>query len=325
MTPTEPDIPDALPLTPSRREGVSKDSLAGRTNGPVTPQEILRQVRRIEIKTRRLVDQVVAGEYHSTFKGQGLEFDQVREYTPGDDVRTIDWNVTARTGHPYIKTFVETRELTVLLLVDCSASTRSGPLARTVAERQAELGALLAFSAIRNNDKVGALFFSDRVEAFVSPRKGSHHALRLIRDLLFFRPAGSGTAIGPALDYLNRVQHRRAVVFLLSDFLTVGFDASLRLTARRHELIPIRLADPLVEALPAVGLACLRDGEDGVEQWVDTGDPRVQRAYRAARLRHASRLERLFRSARCLPLEIPLDGDLVQPLRSYFHRRGTRR
>ena len=308
-----------------RGPGARGQGSGGGGESPVTPQEILRQVRRIEIKTRRLVDQVVAGEYHSTFKGQGLEFDQVREYTPGDDVRTIDWNVTARTGHPYIKTFVETRELTVLLLVDGSASTRSGPLARTVAERQAELGALLAFSAIRNNDKVGALFFTDRVEAYVSPRKGSHHALRLIRDLLFFRPAGRGTAIGPALNYLNRVQRRRAVVFLLSDFLTSGFDAALRLTARRHELIPIRLADPLVAALPAAGLACLRDGEDDVEQWVDTGDPRVQRAYHAARLRHAGQLERLFRTARCLPLEIPLEGDLVRPLRGYFHRRGTRR
>jgi uncharacterized protein (DUF58 family) len=305
------------------RSPASTDAASG--DGRLTPQQILRQVRRIEIKTRRLVDQVVAGEYHSTFKGQGLEFDQVREYIPGDDVRTIDWNVTARTGHPYIKTFVETRELTVLLLVDCSASTRTGPLARTVAERQAELGAMLAFSAIRNNDKVGALFFTDRVDAFVSPRKGSHHALRLIRDLLFFRPPGRGTAIGPALDYLNRVQRRRAVVFLLSDFLTGGCDASLRLTARRHELIPIRLVDPLVEGLPAAGLVCLRDGEDGAEQWVDTGDPAVQRAYRAARLRHTDRMNRLFRTARCLPLEIPLDGDLVQPLRSYFHRRGARR
>jgi len=290
-----------------------------------SPQEVLKRVRRIEIRARRLVDQVVAGEYHSTFRGQGLEFDQVREYCPGDDVRAIDWNVTARTGHPYIKTFAETRELTVILAVDCSASTRVGAAPETVAERLAEVGALLAFSAIRNNDKAGLLLFTDRIESFVPPRKGSHHCLRLIRDLLFPETAGRGSDLGGALGYLSRVVRRRAVVFLLSDFFATGFGPDLRVAGRRHEVVPVRLTDPVSEQLPEAGLACLTDPERGGPVWVDTTSPAVRDAYADARARHRTEIDRLFRGARLLPLDLPLEGDLVAPLRAYFHQRGMRR
>jgi len=286
---------------------------------------VLKRVRRIEIRARRLVDQVVAGEYHSTFRGQGLEFDQVREYCPGDDVRAIDWNVTARTGHPYIKTFAETRELTVILAVDCSASTGVGAAPETVAERLAEVGALLAFSAIRNNDKAGLLLFTDRIESFVPPRKGSHHCLRLIRDLLFPEVAGRGSDLGGALGYLSRVVRRRAVVFLLSDFFATGFGPDLRVAGRRHEVVPVRLNDPVSEQLPEAGLACLTDPERGGPVWVDTTSPAVRDAYADARARHRAEIDRLFRGARLLPLDLPLTGDLVAPLRAYFHQRGMRR
>ncbi|HBB40768.1 MAG: DUF58 domain-containing protein [Nitrospirae bacterium CG18_big_fil_WC_8_21_14_2_50_70_55] len=298
---------------------------AGTTTTAQTPQEVLRRVRRIEIRARRLVDQVVAGEYHSTFRGQGLEFDQVREYCPGDDVRAIDWNVTARTGHPFIKTFAETRELTVILAVDGSASTRVGPAAVTVAERLAEVGALLAFSAIRNNDKAGLLLFTDRIESFVPPRKGSHHCLRLIRDLLYPAVTGVRTDLGGALAYLSRVVRRRAVVFLLSDFFATGFGPDLRVAARRHEVVPVRLTDPLGEELPAAGLTCLTDPEGGAPVWVDTASAAVRAAYRSARGRHRAEVDRLFRGARLLPLDLDLTGDCVAPLRSYFHQRGMRR
>ncbi len=312
--PSPPSPPAAQPPIVAREAGHGR-----------SPQEVLKRVRKIEIRARRLVDQVVAGEYHATFRGQGLEFDQVREYCPGDDVRTIDWNVTARTGHPYIKTFVETRELTVILAVDCSASTRVGAAEETVAERLAEVGALLAFSAIRNNDKAGLLLFTDRVESFVPPRKGSHHCLRLIRDLLYPEVAGRGSDLGAALGYLSRVVRRRAVVFLLSDFLATGFGPDLRVASRRHEVVPVRLTDPLAEGLPAVGLTCLTDPEGGRPVWVDTASPAVRTAYAEARARHRAEVDRLFRGARLLPLDLPLAGDLVAPLRAYFHQRGMRR
>src|SRR5881394_1265118 len=207
------------------------------------PREILKKIRQIEIRTNRLVSETLAGQYHSVFKGQGMNFDEVREYQPGDDVRSIDWNVTARMGHPFIKRFVEERELTVMLLLDCSASNAFG----TQQQQKRELAAELAFSAITNNDRVGLVAFTDRVERFVPPRKGTRHVLRLIRDVLFFQPAHRGTSVREGLDYLNRVLHRRAIVFLLSDFRDQGFERAFKRTGRRHDLITVRITDPREE------------------------------------------------------------------------------
>src|SRR5436309_10070862 len=200
------------------------------------PREVLRQIRRLQLKARRAVEDLLGGEYHSVFKGSGIAFEEVREYQPGDDIRTIDWNVTARMGHPFIKRFVEERELTVVLLVDCSASHLFGTRLQQKREVAAELAAVLAFSAISNNDKVGLVAFTDRVERFVPPRKGTRHVLRLIRDVLFHQPRRTGTSLREGLDFLNRIQRRRAIVFLFSDFLDEGYELSFKRTARRHDL-----------------------------------------------------------------------------------------
>src|SRR3954454_11911283 len=197
------------------------------------PREGLRQIRRLQLKARRAVEDILGGEYHSVFKGTGIAFEEVREYQPGDDIRAIDWNVTARIGHPFIKRFIEERELTVMLVVDCSGSNQFGTRLQQKREVAAELAAVLAFSAISNNDKVGLIAFTDRVERFVPPRKGTRHVLRLIRDVLFFQPTGRGTSIREGLDYVNRVLHRRAIIFLLSDFLDRGFEGALKRTGRR--------------------------------------------------------------------------------------------
>src|ERR1700694_4214611 len=234
------------------------------------PRDVLRQIRRVQIRARRAVEDLLGGEYHSVFKGMGMVFEEVREYQPGDDVRMIDWNVTARFGTPFIKRFVEERELTVVLLVDCSASQRSGTHYQQKREVAAELAAVLAFSAIANNDKVGLVCCTDRVERFVPPRKGTRHVLRLIRDVLFFQPQRRGTSLREAIDYLNRVLHRRAIIFLLSDFLDRDFEGALKRTGRRHDLIAVRISDPREEELPAVGLLELEDAETGERLLLDT-------------------------------------------------------
>src|ERR1051325_10349719 len=227
------------------------------------PREIIRQIRRLQLRARRAVEDVLGGEYRSIFKGTGIAFEEVREYQPGDDIRTIDWNVTARMGHPFIKRFVEERELTVLLALDCSGSQHFGTRLQQKREVAAELAAVVAFSAISNSDKVGLIQFTDRVEKFVPPRKGTRHVLRLIRDVLFFQPQGRGTSLRNALDYLNRVLHRRAIIFLLSDFIEQGFERALKRTARRHDLIAIRITDIRERELPNVGLIDLEDAETG--------------------------------------------------------------
>src|SRR5438067_12901007 len=211
------------------------------------PREILRQVRRLQLKARRAVEDLLGGEYHSVFKGAGIAFDEVRAYQPGDDVRAIDWNVTARMGHPFIKRFIEERELTVLLLVDVSGSNQFGSRGRLKREVAAELAAVLAFSAVSNNDRVGLVQFTDRVERFVPPGKGTRHVLRIIRDVLFFQPAHRRTSLQEGLNFLNRVLHRRTIVFLLSDFLDQGYEKALKRTGRRHDLIAVRLTDPREE------------------------------------------------------------------------------
>src|SRR5262245_26108117 len=246
------------------------------------PHEVLRQIRRLQLRARRAVEDLLGGEYHSVFKGMGIAFEEVREYLPGDDIRTIDWNVTARMGHPFIKRFVEERELTVLLLVDCSGSQQFGTQLQQKREVAAELAALLAFSAVSNTARFCLPAFTARVARFVPPRKGTRHVLRLIRDVLFFQPEHRGTSLREALDYLNRVQHRRAIVFLLSDFLDTGYERLLKRTGRRHDLVAVRITDPREEDLPPVGLLSVEDAETGRAVLADTSRRAARAAYAEA-------------------------------------------
>jgi uncharacterized protein (DUF58 family) len=285
-------------------------------------REILRKVRRIEIRTRKLVNESLAGGYHSVFKGRGMEFSEVREYQFGDDIRTIDWNVTSRMGHPYVKKHVEERELTVVLVADVSGSNAFGTAGRLKGEMMAEIGALLAFSASRNNDRVGLILFTDRVEKFVPPRKGRRHALRVVREMLYGTPAGRGTDLAAALDYLGRVVRRRAVVFVISDFLAEGYERSLRIANRRHDLVALAVDDPRELDLPAVGLLALEDAETGRLQVVDTGSARLRRRFReAAALRLRERAER-FRRLSIDSVELRTDQPYDVPLVRFFERRA---
>src|SRR5215470_13341141 len=253
-------------------------------------REQLNTVRKIQIRTSHLVTDIFAGQYQSVFKGRGMEFAEVRLYQPGDEIRTIDWNVTARTGVPHVKRYAEERELTVMLLVDAIASTVFGSIRQTKSTLAAELGALLAFSAITNNDKVGLVIFTDRIERTLPPRKGTHHVLRVIREILSLRPAGRGTDIPAALEHLGRVTKRRCVVFLISDFLTPGWRRTLRVAARRHDVVAVVLEDPREAELPAVGLVELEEAETGERYVVDTRDWRVRDAF--ARQASIARVER---------------------------------
>ncbi|MFM8715439.1 MAG: DUF58 domain-containing protein, partial [Spartobacteria bacterium] len=229
------------------------------------PKEILKKIRRIELRTRRLVNSIFAGQYHSVFKGRGMNFEEVREYAPGDEIRSIDWNVTARMNVPYIKKFTEERELTVMLLVDVSASGLFGSIELSKRELAAEVASILAFSAINNNDKVGLLLFTNEVELFIPPKKGRLHTLRLIREMLYFEPKGRGTNLAGALDYMNRVTSRRAVVFMISDFMAPDFTKALTVTSRRHDLVAMPVTDPGESDLPDVGIVTLEDAETGAQ------------------------------------------------------------
>ena len=286
--------------------------------------DLAKRIRLIEITTSRAVNDVLAGEYHSVFKGRGMEFDEVREYAPGDEIRTIDWNVTARMGRPFVKRFVEERELTVLLAADLSASGAFGSGKRFKNEAAAELCALLAFSAIKNNDKVGLLLFTDRVEKFIPPKKGSSHVLRLVGELLRAQPAGKGTDVGLALDYLGRVSHRRSIVFLISDFLDEGFDKPLRVVARRHDLVALSVTDPRERELPPVGLIELEDAETGRRMTFDSSSARSRAQY--AELADRRRLSRreLFRSTGVDEIEVSPNDDYVRDLMLFFKRREGR-
>jgi uncharacterized protein (DUF58 family) len=289
------------------------------------PREVLRQVRLIELRTRGTVNSLFSGEYHSAFKGQGMEFAEHRAYEPGDDARTIDWNVTARMGHPYIRKYVEERELTVMLLVDMSGSEHFGTRGRLKAELAAELAAVLALSAIRNNDRVGLLLFTDRIEHVVPPKKGRRHVLRLIRDLLAFRPAGRGTDIATALDYAARMLRHRSVLFLLSDFQVPPddhrFQQTVKLVANRHDLVAARLVDAAEEALPDAGLLVLRDPETGQEVVVDTGRADVRRRYDARADAEDRALKGLFRRLGVDEIELRTDRSYARPLLAFFRAR----
>jgi uncharacterized protein (DUF58 family) len=293
----------------------------------VIPKEVLKKVRQIEIRTNREVTDVLGGQYHSVFKGHGMEFEEVREYLPGDEVRSIDWNVTARFGHPYIKKFKEERELTVMLIVDVSASGQFGSVRQTKNELAAELAAVLAFSAIRNNDKVGLIMFTDQIEKYLSPKKGRGHVLRVIREILAFQPKGRGTNLKAALDYLNHVQTRRAVTFVLSDFQVQDEETvrkKLRVASKRHDVIALSLRDPREEELPAVGLVELRDAETDERVLVDTFDRNVREQFAAKSRLRLEALRHILRSASVDHVEIRCETDYMLPLIKFFKMRERR-
>ncbi len=292
-------------------------------NGRIPP-EILKKVRRIELSTRGLVEDLIGGEYHSVFKGTGMEFDEVREYMPGDEVRSIDWNVTARMGRPFVKRFREERELTVLLVVDASASGLFGSADRLKSEIIAEVASVLAFSAIRNQDKVGCLIFTDRVEKYIPPASGRRHVLRIIRELLYFKPEGEGTDIGNALETVSRLQKKKAVVFLVSDFMDEGYETPLRLAARRHDLIALSVHDPLEERLPDVGLLHLRDSETGEDHWIDTRSEGIRTAFGAEAIGRRLALEKLLSRNAVDQIALNVSEDYVLPLTRFFKRRMKR-
>ncbi|MDR2591864.1 MAG: DUF58 domain-containing protein [Chitinispirillales bacterium] len=285
------------------------------------PKEVLQKVRQIEIRTRRIVDSMLSGSYHSAFKGKGMEFSEVRPYIDGDDVRTIDWNVTARMGAPYIKKYIEERELTVMLVVDASASGDFGSVDKFKGEMAVELCSLLAFSAIRNNDRVGLVVFTSDVESYIPPRKGRNHVLRVIRELLYFRPKHRGTDIGNALKFLNRVQTRTSVVFLVSDFISGGFETPLRVAAKRHDLVTISVSDPREEFIPSIGLVELEDAETGETALFDTRSRKAMDMYRRERAGHRARLDELFRSTGVDEIRVSTESGYVTPIVKFFRKR----
>lgn len=287
-------------------------------------KDLLKKVRQLEIRTRGLVNQVFSGEYHSVFKGRGMEFSEVREYQFGDDIRSIDWNVTARFNHPFVKVFEEERELTVLLVVDMSGSQFFGSHTALKRDIAIEISAVLAFSAMKNNDKVGLLLFTDRIEKYVPPRKGRGHTLRIIRELLSFEPVQCTTKISTALEYLNHVQKKRSIVFLISDFLDSGYESALRIVGKRHDLIGIVLHDPREEKLPNVGLLRLRDAETGLLRTIDTNDPTVRALYAEFRRRAREERHMLFVKSKLDEVLIRVDQPYIKPLADFFRLRERR-
>jgi uncharacterized protein (DUF58 family) len=291
----------------------------------LTPEEMLARVRRLQIRARRLVRMLFFGEYHSVFRGKGIEFSEVREYLPGDEVRTIDWNVTARMGAPYVKKFVEERELTVYLLVDLSASSAFSTTTATKRDLAAEIATLIAFAADANNDKVGLIAFTDRLELYLRPRKGQHHVLRMARDLIYHRPKGRGTNIEVATDFLMRVAKRPGVAFVISDFHARGFEPSLRLTAQKHDVIAVSITDPREVELPRVGLVALSDPESGAEVLIDTDDRRERERYAAMATERIVARRRLLAGLGVDEVALRTDRSYVEPLMEFFRARSGRR
>ena len=291
---------------------------------PGVPPEILRQVKLLELRTRGLVNSLFTGEYRSVFKGQGMEFSEVREYQPGDEVRSIDWNVTARMRKPYVKRYIEERELTVMLVVDLSGSERFGTRTRFKSELASELAAVLAMSAIRNNDRVGAVLFTDRIEHVVPPRKGRRHALRLMRDLLAFEPAGTGTDIAAAVDYAGKMLVHKSIIFLVSDFQEAALEQPLKLLAQRHDVVAVTVDDPSEHELPDLGLARFVDPESGQTLDVDTSDPAVRARFAEAVAEEVTLRRRLLRRLAIDEIPLHTDGGVVDPLIKFFRTRETR-
>lgn len=285
------------------------------------PSELLKKIRKIEIKTRRIVNSVLAGEYHSAFKGQGISFSEVREYYHGDDVRRIDWNISAKLGHPYIKLFEEERELTVILAIDISGSSEFGSVSQSKGEIMAEIAAVLGFSAIHNQDKVGLLLFSDTVERYIPPKKGKQHVLRILRDLFYFKPESKRTSISNALKYLQKIQRKRAIVFLISDFQDVHYEKALRLTKSKHDLIPILIEDPREKVLPNSGLVRLEDDETGDVMLINMSSADVRKKFQHIAMKRELDQNRLFKSIGVAPIRISVDQPYLKPLMSYFEGR----
>ncbi len=285
--------------------------------------ELLKKVRKIEIKTKGLSQHIFSGEYHSAFKGRGMSFSEVRAYQYGDDVRDIDWNVTARTGDPHVKVFEEERELTVMLLVDMSRSAFFGSVNQLKSEMGVEICALLAFSAINNNDKVGLLLFTDAIERFIPPKKGSKHILRIIRELRDFEPKGKGTDMRVALDYFNNLTKKRSICFLLSDFLAANYEKALRIAARRNELVGIRLTDRREKELPPAGLLRVSDAEADLYHWLDTSSRQVRRQYTDWYLERKQAFEEAFRKAGADQITIYTDESYVHQLLQFFKKRAA--
>ncbi|GAC1418377.1 MAG: DUF58 domain-containing protein [Gemmatimonadaceae bacterium] len=289
------------------------------------PPEILRQVKLIELQTRGLVNSVFTGEYRSVFKGQGMEFSEVREYQPGDEVRSIDWNVTARMRRPFVKRYIEERELTVMLVVDLSGSERFGTVKRFKSELASELAAVLAMSAIRNNDRVGVLLFTDRIEHVVPPRKGRRHVLRIIRDLLAFEPVGRGTDMVTAIDYVAKMLNEHAIVFIVSDFLEDDIAHPLKILAQRHDVVAVTVEDPSERYLPDIGIARLVDPETGESFEVDTSAPSVRDAYSERVAGEREERKHLLRRLAIDEVSVRTEGGVVEPLLRFFRARETRR
>ena len=287
--------------------------------------ELIRKVRRIQIHTSRVTSEALAGTYHSAFRGRGVEFEEVRPYVVGDDVRTIDWNVSARAGAPHVKQFREECELCVMLAVDLSGSLDFGTRSQFKREMVAEMAATIAFSAIRNGDKVGLLAFTDRVERFVPPRKGTRHVLRIVRELLALRPQGTGTRIGEAVDEITRVVRKRSVLFVISDFMDTDWERSMSVARGRHDVIPVVVRDAAEDALPPVGLLELQDPETGECVLVDTADRGVRARFAAAAAEERAALQQCFRRMRMDAVEVQTGGDFVKPLAEVFRRREARR
>ncbi len=286
----------------------------------MTTEELLKKVRKIEIKTRILTNDIFAGQYHSAFKGRGMTFSEVREYVYGDDVRTIDWNVTARFNHPYVKVFEEERELTVILLIDVSGSQNFGTV-RHKREYIAELAGVLAFSAIENNDKIGVIFFSDEVEKFIPPKKGRAHTLRIIREILSYQPKKQGTNISEALKFLTNAIKKKAIVFLISDFLTNDFDKSLLIASKKHDLIAIRVNDRRESELPNLGLVNMVDAETGKQLWVDTSNAKVRQQLGKWMFIRSEQVYSTFKKAGVDFIQVLTGDDYVKPLIQLFKRR----
>lgn len=288
------------------------------------PKDLIKRIRRLEITTRKVVSSVLSGQYHSVFKGRGMAFSEVRQYQPGDEVRTIDWNVTARMNDAYVKVFTEERELTVMLLVDVSASGSFGSGERSKAELCAEVAAQIAFSAIANNDRVGLVLFSDRVEKVVPPRKGKSHVLRLITDILMTKPQGQGTDLNAALTYLTHVAKRKTVTFLISDFFAQQYEKSLRIVGGKHDLVPVVVNDPFEEKFPALGIVELEDPETGERATVDTSDPRVRGRFTKFMQQQREQRNRLFKRLQLDSVELRAHEEYGLALQKFFSARAHR-
>lgn len=288
------------------------------------PKEILKKVRQIEIRTGRLVNDVFAGEYESIFKGRGMEFHEVREYVPGDDVRSIDWNVTARTGHPHVKKFIEERELTVIIMADISGSGNFGTTNKMKMELMAEIGAVLSFSAIKNNDKIGLVLFTDKIEKFIPPKKGRPHVLRVIRELLYHKPVSQKTSINSALEYLGKVLKKRSVVFLISDFMDSGYEKLLRILNKRHDIISISISDPRENDFPDIGLIEFEDAETKEVLFLDTSDELLKKEFAKKRSFFVDARNKAFRAMGLDSIDVSTDKPYIKPLMLFFRMRAKR-